>query len=208
MATRENNADNASLSAALQQQDQAQVEALLAQHRGYLHQVIEARMNPALGRRVDASDVVQEAQIEAMRDLDRFLQDPQVPLKIWLRKLAIQRLIMAERKHLGAAQRALGRERRASRSSVDIANQLSAGLLSPSQVVSKQETADTVRRSLERLPEIDREIILMHLYEGLNSQESAAALGIEPAAARKRLGRAVQRFKKLLESQNLGESSL
>ena len=208
MATIENSAEAASLSAASQQQDQAQVEALLTQHRAYLCQVVKARMNPAMGRRVDASDVVQEAQIEAVRNLDAFLQDPQVPVKIWLRKLAIQRLIMAERKHLGAAQRAVGRERQAPRTSIDVAHQLSTGLLSPSQIVSQRERTEAVRQTLDRLPEIDREIILMHLYEGLTSQESAAALGIEPAAARKRLGRAVQRLKRALESQNLRESSL
>ena len=76
MATIENSAEAASLSAASQQQDQAQVEALLTQHRAYLCQVVKARMNPAMGRRVDASDVVQEAQIEAVRNLDAFLQDP------------------------------------------------------------------------------------------------------------------------------------
>lgn len=42
-------------------------ESLFAAHRGYLRRVIGLRMDDTLGVRVDPSDIVQEAQLEALR---------------------------------------------------------------------------------------------------------------------------------------------
>ena len=200
--------DETALSAAHQAKDAAHVEKLLAKHRPYLIRVVEMRMNPRINSRVDASDVVQEAQIEATRRMEEFLKGPEVPVKIWLRRLAIDRLIMAERKHLHAERRAIGREHQPKKQSANIANLLVGGPVTPSRIVRQRDTADTLRSALDQLKASDREIIFMHLYEGLTSQESAAVLDIEPAAARKRLGRAIQRLRKVLDDRGLGASSL
>jgi RNA polymerase sigma-70 factor (ECF subfamily) len=181
--------------------DRAAIDRLLGEHRAYLCRVASARLSGHLQRRIDASDIVQEAQAEAYRRYGAFLENAQVPLKIWLRKLVIERLIMAQRRHVGAAARSVNREAVAEGTAVDIARELLADQTSPSQIVSRQESVERIRNALNQLGEADREIVLMHLYEGLNSRESAAALGIEPAAARKRLARALQRMRKLLEVQ-------
>lgn len=186
--------------------DRAAIDRLLGEHRAYLCRVASARLSGNLQRRIDASDIVQEAQAEAYRRIDAFLEDPRVPLKIWLRKLVIERLIMAQRRHVGAGARSINREAVAEGTAADIANQLLADQTSPSLVVSRKETEEQIRDALNELREADREIVVMHLYEGLNSQESAAALGIEPAAARKRLARALQRMRRLLGEQAADES--
>ncbi len=188
--------------------DEARVETLLHQYRNYLMRVVEARLDVRLRRRVDASDIVQEAQIEAMRSMQDFLENPVVPVRVWLRKLVVERLIMAQRKHLRAACRAVSKEQHTDGDAVSPVKLLQGNFGSPSRIASKRDSAGVLRRCLEELPEADREIILMHLYEGLTSQESGAALGIEPATARKRLGRAVKKLRDLLEVRNLGASSL
>lgn len=199
--------DTAALSRANDAQDRAEIERLLGEHRAYLCRVAMARLGGNLQRRVDASDVVQDAQAEAFRRMDAYLKDPRVPVKIWLRKLVIEQLITAQRRHLGAARRTVKRELIPDNTALDVAEKLLADEQSPSQLVSKRESAARLREALDRLRDADREIILMHLYEGLNSQESGAALGIEPAAARKRLARALGRLRDILGQQDLGESS-
>ncbi|MCA9215775.1 MAG: sigma-70 family RNA polymerase sigma factor, partial [Planctomycetales bacterium] len=121
-----------------------------------------------------------------------------VPLKVWFRKLVVERLMMAQRRHVGAAMRSVNREALPDKTSLDVAKQILADQTSPSQAVCKKETAEQIRDALDRLRAADREIVLMHLYEGLNSKESAAVLGIEPATARKRLARSLHKMRELL----------
>ena len=65
---------------------------------------VPARRTPP--GRVSASDVLQEAYIDALKRLPHFQADPDVPVFIWLRTVTIQRLIETHRQHLGAkAQR-------------------------------------------------------------------------------------------------------
>ncbi|HKI32841.1 MAG TPA: hypothetical protein VKA46_13400 [Gemmataceae bacterium] len=46
------------------------VDRLLERHRAYVCRFVELRLDPQLRARVDPSDVVQEAQMEAVRRLD------------------------------------------------------------------------------------------------------------------------------------------
>jgi RNA polymerase sigma-70 factor (ECF subfamily) len=200
--------ESAAMSRARGAGDRALVEQLLGQHRDYLRRVAQARMDGRLAQRVDASDVVQEAQMEAFRRIDDFLRDPQVPLKIWLRQLLIDRILMEQRKHLGAARRAVARECRNDGASFDAGALLLAGGASPSRMASERETHERVLSLLDSLQEKDREILMMHFVEGLSGPESAAALGIEPATARQRLGRAIRRLRQAVNEQGLSASSI
>src|SRR5262249_57937148 len=68
------------------------LERLLSMHRAYLRQLVELRLDPRLRVRVDPSDVVQEAQLEAVRRLPEYLREPALPFRLWLRRLAQDRL--------------------------------------------------------------------------------------------------------------------
>ncbi len=72
--------------------------------------------------------------------------------------------------------------------------------------VAREEVVRKVRDAVANLDDIDREIILLQAFEGLNSSESAQVLGIEPAAARKRYGRALLRMRQRLLDSGLGGS--
>src|ERR1700686_1763583 len=78
-------------------------EELFARHRAYLHQVVALRLDARLRPRIDPSDVVQEAQLEAFRRLDDYLQRRPMPFRLWLRKTTYERLLMLERFHRRAA---------------------------------------------------------------------------------------------------------
>jgi RNA polymerase sigma-70 factor (ECF subfamily) len=170
---------------------------------------VEVRLDPQLRPRVDASDVVQEAQLEAARRLECYLQEPALPFHLWLRQLAYERLLMLRRFHLGAARRSLGREvALPERSALLLARQLLATGSTPSQRLDRQELASRVRRAVARLPAIDREVLVMRTFEDLSYEEVAALLGVDPAAARKRHGRALLRLHKALSEDGLIESHL
>ena len=64
-----------------------------------------------------------------------------------------------------------------------------------SQVIQRAEH-QAVLAALANLGDADREVILLRSYEGLSSDEIAAVVGCSPAAARKRLSRALRRLRK------------
>ena len=49
------------------------VDRLLEAHRSYLHKFVDVRLDPKLRPRLDASDVIQDAEMEALRRLESYL---------------------------------------------------------------------------------------------------------------------------------------
>src|SRR5262249_38310244 len=74
---------------------------LLAMHRERLRRTVALRIDQRLQGRVDPSDVIQEACMDATRDLDQYLQNPVLPFHLWLRLLTCTRLAKTHRYHLG-----------------------------------------------------------------------------------------------------------
>jgi RNA polymerase sigma-70 factor (ECF subfamily) len=184
-------------------------DSLFARHRALLRRLVELRLDPKLRSRVDASDVVQEAQLEAFRRLDDFLERRPMPFRLWLCKTAHERLLMSRRQHVEAARRSVGRELPLpEKSSVMLGEQLMASGASPSRQYAQHEMARRVREAVSRLPEIAAEILLMRNFEGLSYEEVGYILDIEPAAARKRHGRALLQLHKLLAEDGLTESQI
>src|SRR5207244_2772693 len=111
----------------------------------------------------------QEAQLEAFRRLADFLRRRPMPFGLWLRKTAQERLLMLRRRHVDAARRSVGREvALPEHSSLQLAAQLlAAGGSTPSGQAERAELAQRVRDALARLPDADREVLLMPTYEGL-----------------------------------------
>lgn len=184
--------------------DVAAFDRLLDRHRRYLRQTVELRLDPRLRTRLDPSDVVQDAQLEATRRIDDYLADVPMPFRLWLRQLALDRLAMARRRHLGAARRSVRQEVAAvAQSSVCLAERLLAAGPAPDHALAREELAARVRRAVNQLADADREVLLMRTFEGLSFDEVGALLGIESAAARKRHGRALLRLGRLLADEGL-----
>jgi RNA polymerase sigma-70 factor (ECF subfamily) len=181
---------------------------LFARHRATLHRVAARRLGRCLRPRIDPSDVVQEAQIDALEGLADFIARWPMPFRVWLIKTAIQRLSKLQRHGL-AARRDLGRERPLfENSSTGAANSKSTGGSSPSRQVAARELSVRFYAVFDKLSEPDRAILRLRALEGVTYEEAGARLRIEPAAARKRYGRALLRLRALLLADGLNESHL
>jgi RNA polymerase sigma-70 factor, ECF subfamily len=181
-------------------------DALFERHRSYLLRLIELRLDPKLRPRVDASDIVQDAHLEALRRLKGYLERPALPFRLWLRQIAFDRLLMAHRRHAQAARRSVERDVPfPDRSSLMLARQLFAVSPSPSQRLRQQEFALRVHHAIHQLPEADREVLVLRQLEGLSNQETAQVLTIDPATASRRYGRAVISLRDLLVQSGLKE---
>lgn len=187
--------------------DQRALDNLFARHRSELRRFIANRMDRRMRARVDASDIVQEAQLEATRRLNDYLKRQPMPFATWLRKTAYERLLMHRRRHVVAAQRAVGREvPLPDRSSLQLAQRLFNPKSSSSHKANQRQLARQVRELLAQLPEMDREILVMRNVEELAYNDVACILGIDAATARKRHGRALLRLHRLLADNGPGSS--
>jgi RNA polymerase sigma-70 factor, ECF subfamily len=94
----------------LQAGDQQALGELFSRYRDRLGRMIQFRLDGRLKGRVAASDVLQEAYIDALKRLPHYQADPDMPFLIWLRWVTMQRLVEVHRQHLGAQMRDAGRE--------------------------------------------------------------------------------------------------
>jgi len=188
--------------------DEMAAEQLLAGHRNRLRHMVAVRMDPRLAARFDASDVVQETLVEASRRLPEYLQARPLPFYPWLRQIAWEQLLDLHRKHFRAQKRTLGRERCCyplpDRSTTDLADRLLAGGTSPSRHCVRQELRTRMQAALAKLPERDREILVLRHLEQLSTHEIASVMGMTEGAVKTRHLRALQRLRGVLGDQ-LGE---
>jgi len=202
--------DSAETLALLDQIGAGQQEAfnrLFVRHAEWLRRLVELRLDGRIRARLDASDVVQETQLEAFRRLKGFLEQPPMPFRLWLRKTLEDRLRMAERRHVEASRRSVRREMAMpDTSSSPGVGQLAGADPTPSQHFARRELSAQVREAIAALDEIDREILLMRSLEGLSYGEVSYVLEIDEAAARKRHGRALLRLSAQLAERGFTES--
>jgi RNA polymerase sigma-70 factor (ECF subfamily) len=189
--------------------DRRAFEQLFARHQAYLLRLVELRLDPRLRSRVDPSDVVQEAHLEALNRLAAYLERPVLPFRLWLRQIALDRTLKARRQHLGTARRSLGREVPLPEpSSLELARHLLECESTPSQQLGRQELAQRLRQAVAQLPEADREMVMMRHFEGLSNHEVSCLLVLEPGTASKRHGRALMRLHAILSQGGMTESQL
>jgi RNA polymerase sigma-70 factor (ECF subfamily) len=188
--------------------------ALFDRDRERLRRMVALRMDRRLQGRVDASDVVQEAHIEAMTRLPEYLRESNLPFFLWLRLIVGQRLTFLHRRHLGAHARDAGREigiyhgALPEATSAALAARLLGHLTQPSEAAIRAERKIRIQRALNAMDPLDREILALRHFEQLSNGEAARAVGLSKSAASKRYVRALQRLKEILAAARGGLSGL
>jgi RNA polymerase sigma-70 factor (ECF subfamily) len=181
------------------------VNGLLERHRAAIRRMIDRRMDRAVQRRVDASDIVQDVLVEANRRLGDYLANPTMPFQLWLRHMARDRLIDAHRRHRVAATRSVDREvplvvpDSGDQSQADLGGQIADRDLTPAAAATWHELERRFATAVDMLEESDRQIVLLRHFEHLSTAEAAAALGLSKPAAGMRYLRAMRRLRGLLE---------
>jgi RNA polymerase sigma-70 factor (ECF subfamily) len=185
--------------------DTAALGTLFARYRDRLRRMVRLRLDQRVAGRLDPSDVLQEAYLDVARRFPEYVAGPEVPFYVWLRFLTGQRLVDLHRQHLGVKMRDAGQEVALYRgalpqaSSASLARQLLAGLTSPTQAAVRAEMQLKLQEALNGMDPTDREVLVLRHFEELSNVETAAVLGIEPAAASKRYLRAFRRLKATLD---------
>lgn len=177
------------------------VAELFGRYRDKLLRMVESRLDNRVVGKVDCEDVLQDAFMEAARRVQDYLDRPSVPFFIWLRQITRQILIDTHRRYLGREMRDVNREARLRQrspegaSSISLAGLLAGSLTTPSEFAVREEMVSAMETALDRLDDVDREVLVLRHLEDLSNNEVAQILGIDKSAASKRYMRALKRLR-------------
>jgi RNA polymerase sigma-70 factor, ECF subfamily len=167
-----------------------------------LHVAVRMRFPNDLLGRLDPSDVIQEAFVEATQRYPEYRTNGRLPPYLWMHLLTLQRLQIIERRHLGAKKRSINRETAMPQldvSSAALAEFLVDSNTTPGHSAMKHEMIESVRAALESMPPDYRELLVLRHFEQLSHAEAALALDISPAAARQKYRRALERLAEIVD---------
>lgn len=176
-------------------------QQLLVRHQARLHKMVTVRLDRRLAARIDPSDIVQEALMDAAQRLSDYLRTRPLPLYPWLRRLTWEHLLKAHQRHLGARKRSAHREEPlalSDESVLALAQRLVTSATSPSKHLVREEIRSRVRTALGQLARTDREVLIMRYLEQLPMRDIASVLETTEAAVKMRHTRALRRLCELL----------
>jgi RNA polymerase sigma-70 factor (ECF subfamily) len=176
---------------------------LLEQHRAVFQDLVERRLGNRLGVRAAASDVVQQAMLEAARDFQEFRGAAPEEFDAWLRRIVEHVLAHSVRDHLHAQKRDARREQAPG----DPASEPAAAHSSPSQRAMRAEDERRLTEALVRLPDDQREAVRLRHLEGWTLARIAEHLGRTPVAAAGLIKRGMVALRKLMEEGDDRERS-
>jgi RNA polymerase sigma-70 factor (ECF subfamily) len=185
--------------------DEAALAQLFSFYRERLWRIVNFRLDRRLQGRVDADDVLQEAYLNAVQRMDRFLYDHPRSFLIWMRMIITQTLVDMHRRHLAAQKRDASRERSmyghwpAASTSHALSFHLLGQLTSPSQAALRAELSEQIDLALAEMSDMDREVLALRHFEELSNIETAEVLGLSEQAASLRYIRAISRLRDVLE---------
>ena len=171
-----------------------------------LLRMVHLRMDPNMRQRAQAADVLQETWIDVAERIERYLEDPKMPLFLWMRFLAMQKLLRMRRFHVGTKKRDARREiarlpgGSPAATSVVLVNHLLGQGTTPTQASARAELQQNLVAALEAMNEQDREALVLRHFEGLSNIETAQVLDIDKSAASKRYLRALERIRAILDA--------
>lgn len=153
---------------------------LLDGYRNYLKLLARLEVDGRLQSKVDPSDLVQEAFVEVHRSFGQFRGTSQAELLAWLRRILVSRLVAAARRFLHAQARDVRLERQLEDEldrSARIASALAKDESTPSEKTVRHEQAVLVSDALEQLADGERDVIVLHEFQGLSFPEVAWRVG-------------------------------
>ncbi len=178
----------------------------LDQFRSYLYLLARAHLGPRVqNNKIDASDLVQQTLLDAHAKRDQFRGETDAERAAWLRKILACNLADALR-HQHRAKRDVSRQR-SLEGEIDgsfrrAESWLAASQSSPSQHVTKKEELLRLADALTKLPEAQRDAVILRHLQGMSLSEVASQLDRSEAAVAGLVYRGLNKLHDLLDDES------
>ena len=176
--------------------------AIVARYEPYLRMLARTQMRRAYQAKVGASDMVQQAMLQAVQGLDGFRGSTEAEFRGWLRQILARHLCHLDRdlhRDKRDIRREQSMEQKLAQSSLRLEGLLAADGPTPSHNVAVGEKVLLVAEAVERLPESQREAIRLHYLEGMKLSEVAEQLGKTSGAVAGLLHRGMKMLRQQLD---------
>jgi RNA polymerase sigma-70 factor (ECF subfamily) len=178
---------------------------LLRRFEPWLRLLARVQLESRFAAKFDASDVVQQALLEAVKAFPQFRGSTEAELTAWLRQILAHALAHEIRRYHGTAKRDISQEvsldAELAQSSQRLGSLMAESGPSPSQRASRREMDVVLAEVLNRLPADYREVIVLRNLENLPHETVAARMNRSPGAARILWVRALAALREQLAAQ-------
>jgi RNA polymerase sigma-70 factor (ECF subfamily) len=178
---------------------------LLELYRQYLLVLARLEIGRRLQGKADPSDAVQESFLGAHRDFMQFHGTTEREFTAWLRQVLASVLANLVRHYHRTKRRDVRLERYLVLELDESSQALDCGLIdaadSPSEQAARREQAVLLADALGRLPEDQRELLILRHLEGLTFPEVAQRLGRSVDSVKKQWPRALAALRRSLEGE-------
>jgi RNA polymerase sigma-70 factor (ECF subfamily) len=179
---------------------------LLEMYRNYLGLLVQYQIGRRLQGKVDASDLIQEAFLEANRDFADFRGNTESELVSWLRRILAHNLANLVGRYHGAQRRDVALERELGadldRSSRVLDYSLVAKGSSPSQRADRREQGVLLADALAKLPEDYRQVLVLRHLEDLSFPDVARRMGRTVFSVKNLWARALAKLRRSLGGES------
>lgn len=170
-------------------------------YRNYLCVLARQQLDPRLCGKLDASDIVQDALLQAHLHKEQCRGKSEPERLAWLRRILLNELAGAIR-HFARRRRdadlEVSLQEELSRSSARLEDWLAATESSPSQQAGRHEQLLELAAALAELPDDQREAIEIHHLQGLPFTEIAELMGRSKPSVAGLIFRGVRSLRKRL----------
>lgn len=152
----------------------------IARYEPYLRMLARSHMRAAYRAKLGASDIVQQAMLNAVGSIDQFRGATEPELRAWLRQILVRQICHLDRdlhRDKRDVRREQSMEQKLAQSSMRLEGLLAADQATPSQVAVVGENVTALVTAIDRLPDGQRQAIELHYLEGLKLAEVAETLG-------------------------------
>jgi len=163
--------------------------------------IAEAELAPDLRPKGDASDLVQEAFLEASRDLRQFTGCTAPEWQAWLRQIVMHNVHELVDRYRGTAKRNIDQEVSLNQGAPHACEgpDFVADVSSPSSMAMRKELAEVVHVAMSRLSERDRQVLILRFQDQCTYEEMGQRLGCSAPNACKAWHKAIERLRKQLD---------
>jgi RNA polymerase sigma-70 factor (ECF subfamily) len=171
--------------------DTAVFELLMRRHNQRVYRVVRSVLRDT----DDIEDVIQQAYVQAFLHLDQF--GGEARWSTWLCRIAInEALARLRQRGRFVSIEAVSEEAMANLSKVSSGD--------PERSAAGRELGQLVERAIDELPEIYRAVLILREVEGMNTDEAAHVLDVQPDVIKTRLHRARAALRDAIE-ERIGE---
>ncbi len=182
--------------------DETALGELLTAHTQRLLESVRAELGNRLRQRLESQDVMQQVYLDALKNIDQYVDQGRGSFFRWLRRIAVNRICDADRKAFKAVKRKgelrAGDVGKADASVLDFLDHLPGDVTGPVTQADRSDRLRLLQHALEQLSEDHREVLRLRYLRQFSFEQTAMEMDRSERAVRSLCVRAVLRLRELL----------